>query len=73
LYICNINIQKATIYSGLEGSRTPVQKPIPDSSTSVVCYLDFPQQPENKHSDYLSSFMIRTYTQSLVYAVSYIV
>ena len=58
--------------SGLDGSRTRVQKPFHDSSTSVVCYLKFPWQIENKHPRCLSSFIIRPYTQSLMYVVSHI-
>ena len=59
--------------SGLDGSRTRVQKPIPCPSTSVVCYLTFPPPHENKHPCGFSSFMIRPQVQSLACVVSHIV
>ena len=59
--------------SGAEGNRTPVRKPIPCSSTIIVCYLTFPLPHGNRHSCGFSSFMIRPCTQSLVHVVSHIV
>jgi len=59
--------------SGLDGSRTRVQKPIPCPSTSVVYYLTFPPPHENKHPCGFSSFMIRPQVQSLACVVSHIV
>ena len=67
IYMCD------SLFSGLEGSRTPVRKPIPCPSTSVVYRLTFPPQPEDKHPDCFSSFMIRPLTQSFASVVSYIV
>ena len=59
--------------SGAEGNRTPVRKPIPCSSTIIVGYLTFPLPHGNRHSCGFSSFIIRPYTQSLMYVVSHIV
>ena len=35
--------------SGVDGSRTRVQKPIPCPSTIIVCFLTFPSSNGNKH------------------------
>ena len=59
--------------SGAEGNRTPVRKSIPCSSTIIAGYLTFPPPHENRHPCGFSSFMIRPYTQSLMYVVSHIV
>ena len=59
--------------NGAEGNRTPVRKSIPCSSTIIAGYLTFPPPHENRHPCGFSSFMIRPYTQSLMYVVSHIV
>ena len=59
------------IYSGLDGSRTRVQKPIPGPSTSVVCNLTFPPHGSYKQDTCFSSFMIRPLPQSFGNVVSY--
>ena len=59
--------------SGLEGSRTPVQKPIQCPSTIIDGFsglLPFPPPTENSQSIGLSSFMIRPRGQSLPRVVS---
>lgn len=61
----------STFFSGLDGSRTRVQKPIPCPSTSVVYSLTFPPPHENKHPCGFSSFMIRPQVQSLACVVSH--
>ena len=66
-----INDSKHFNLSGPEGSRTPVQKPIPCPSTSIVSYLTFPPLSGNRHPDSFSSFMIRPSVQSLADVVSY--
>ena len=58
-------------FSGVDGSRTRVQKPIPCPSTSVVYSLTFPPPHENKHPCGFSSFMIRPQVQSLACVVSH--
>ena len=58
-------------FSGVDGSRTRVQKPIPCPSTSVVYFLTFPPRPGNKHPEHFSSFMLRPYAQSFAYVVSH--
>ena len=45
--------------SGVDGSRTRVQKPIPCPSTIIVCFLTFPPSNGNKHPFDFGSFMIR--------------
>ena len=58
---------------GLEGSRTPVQKPIQCPSTIIDGFsgsLPFPPQAENSQSTCFSSFMIRPRGQSLPRVVS---
>ena len=55
---------------GPDGDRTRVQKSIPCSSTSVVCYLSFPLRRESRHPCRVSSFILRTMQQSLCTAVS---
>ena len=65
--------------SGVEGSRTPVQKPIPCPSTIIVRYLRrsfsciFPPLPDNERSGRFGSFMVRPRGQSLARVVSHIV
>lgn len=59
--------------NGPEGNRTPVRKPIPCSSTIIVCYLSFPPSSGSRHPDDFSSFIIRPPGQSLPGVVSYIV
>ena len=61
------------IFNGPEGNRTPVQKPIPCSSTIIVRFLTFPPLDENEHSSGFSSFILRPHTQSFACVVSYIV
>ena len=56
---------------GPEGSRTPVRKPIPCSSTIIVDCLTFPPVHENQHPCTFSSFMIRPASQSFDTVVSY--
>lgn len=58
-------------YGGDEGSRTPVRKPIPCSSTIIVDCLTFPPVHENQHPCTFSSFMIRPASQSFDTVVSY--
>ena len=58
------------LISGPEGNRTPVRKPIPCSSTIIVCYLEFPPAPGNRHPDSFGSFMIRPRAQSFARVVS---
>ena len=60
-------------FSGVDGSRTRVQKPIPCPSTSVVYYLTFPLPHDNKQPCGFSSFMIRPMAQSFANVVSHIV
>ena len=60
-----------TTNNGAEGNRTPVRKPIPCSSTIISCSFTFPPPYENKHPYGFSSFMLRPYTQSLIYVVSH--
>ncbi len=55
---------------GVEGSRTPVQKPIHRPSTIVVRRLGFPLSYGGARSYDFGSFMIRPYTQSFAYVVS---
>ena len=59
------------IISGLDGSRTRVQKPIPGPSTSVVCSFTFPPHISYKQDICFSSFMIRPLPQSFGNVVSY--
>ena len=59
--------------SGLDGSRTRVQKPIPCPSTSLVYAFTFPLQPRHKQRGCFSSFIIRPWGQSLSHVVSHIV
>ena len=56
---------------GPEGSRTPVRKPIPCSSTIIVDCLTFPSVHGNQHPCTFSSFMIRPASQSFDTVVSY--
>ena len=56
---------------GPEGSRTPVRKPIPCSSTIIVDCLTFPPVHGNQHPCTFSSFMIRPASQSFDTVVSY--
>ena len=56
---------------GGEGSRTPVRKPIPCSSTIIVDCLTFPPVHGNQHPCTFSSFMIRPASQSFDTVVSY--
>ena len=60
-------------FSGLDGSRTRVQKPIPCPSTSVVHNLTFPLQFRYEHRNCFSSFIIRPRVQSFARVVSHIV
>ena len=60
-------------FTGLDGSRTRVQKPIPCPSTSVVYSYTFPPPRRNKQPRDFSSFIIRPYAQSFAYVVSHIV
>ena len=62
-----------TTGSGLDGSRTRVQKPIPCPSTSVGCHLTFPLPSGDRHPGGFSSFMIRPLAQSLANVVSHMV
>ena len=55
---------------GVDGSRTRVQKPIPRPSTIVVHLLGFPTPDSGGQLSGFGSFIIRTYAQSFVYAVS---
>ena len=65
--------------SGVEGSRTPVQKPIPCPSTIIVRYSGrtfsrlFPPGSDNEQSVPFGSFMVRPRGQSLARVVSHIV
>ena len=65
--------------NGVEGSRTPVQKPIPCPSTIIVRYPGrsfsrlFPPVADNEQSAIFGSFMIRPRGQSLARVVSHIV
>ena len=65
--------------SGVDGSRTRVQKPIPCTSTIIVRYPGracpdlFPHRVGNEQPSLLSSFMIRPRAQSLTRVVSHIV
>ena len=61
----------SSAFYGPEGNRTPVRKPIPCSSTIISCSFTFPPPYENKHPYGFSSFMLRPYTQSLIYVVSH--
>ena len=58
-------------FYGPEGSRTPVRKPIPCSSTIIVDCLTFPPVHGNQHPCTFSSFMIRPASQSFDTVVSY--
>ena len=58
-------------FSGPEGNRTPVQKPIPCSSTIIVRSLTFPPPDENEHPSGFGSFILRPHTQSFACVVSY--
>ena len=58
-------------FSGPEGSRTPVRKPIPCSSTIIVDCLTFPPVHGNQHPCTFSSFIIRPASQSFDTVVSY--
>ena len=70
-------VSKHSLTNGVDGSRTRVQKPIPCTSTIIVRYLArtcfglFPREVGNEQPSSLSSFIIRPYTQSLVYVVSH--
>ena len=57
--------------SGLDGSRTRVQRPIPGPSTSVVYVLTFPPCISHKQDLHFSSFIIRPLPQSFGNVVSY--
>lgn len=57
--------------SGLDGSRTHVQKPFHRSSTIIADYLTFPLTDEKQHPSVFSSFMLLLHTQSFVYRVPY--
>ena len=67
--------------SGVDGSRTRVQKPIPCPSTIIVCCSavralcgpQFHHRPANRLPNRISSFMIRPCGQSLPHVVSHIV
>ena len=59
--------------NGIDGNRTRVQRPLHRTSTSVVFAFTFPPRHPQRHGCRFSSFIIRLYTQSLVYIVSYIV
>lgn len=67
-------------FSGVDGSRTRVQKPIPCPSTIIVCLFaaglapaPFPPESGSRHPDPFGSFMIRLQGQSLTCIVSHIV
>ena len=57
--------------NGVGGSRTRVQKPIPCTSTIIVCSLTFPPLHENKHPYRFSSFINLSPTQSFACDVPY--
>ena len=59
------------LFSGPDGNRTRVQKPIPCSSTIIVRYFSFPPPDENEHSPGFGSFILRPHAQSFAYVVSY--
>ena len=61
------------VASGIDGNRTRVQRSLHRTSTSVVFAFTFPPRHPQRHGCRFSSFIIRLYTQSLVYIVSYIV
>ena len=73
LYTINIIYRVRLSFSGLDGSRTRVQKPIPCPSTSVVHNLTFPLQFRYEHRNCFSSFIIRPRVQSFARVVSHIV
>lgn len=66
-------IMDGFLNSGPGGNRTRVQTGIPCTSTIIVHSLTFPPPDGNEHPAGFSSFMIRPYTQSLIYVVSYII
>ena len=55
---------------GVEGSRTPVQKPVHRPSTIIVHLLRFPPPDSDRRLSGFGSFILRTYAQSFAYAVS---
>ena len=59
-------------FSGVDGSRTRVQKPIRRPSTIIVHLLGFPLPDSDRRLSGFGSFMIRTYAQSIAYAVSHL-
>ncbi len=59
--------------NGPGGNRTRVQTGIPCTSTIIVHSFTFPPPAGNEHPSGFSSFIIRPYTQSLIYVVSYII
>ena len=59
-------------FHGPEGNRTPVRKPIPCSSTIIVCSLKFPPASGNRHPGAFSSFILRPCAQSFAPVVSHI-
>ena len=66
-------LENQHFYDGPEGNRTPVRKPIPCSSTIIVCSLTFPPSAGSRHPADFSSFILRPYRQSLLHVVSYII
>ena len=64
-------------FSGVDGSRTRVQKPIPCPSTIIVIQFcdcsPFPLPDGGRRPSGFSSFMVRPWGQSLAHVVSYIV
>lgn len=61
------------LLNGADGIWTRVQKPIPCSSTIIVCSLTFPPSAGSRHPADFSSFILRPYRQSLLHVVSYII
>ena len=75
MLVCNEHkcVISFILIDGPGGNRTRVQTGIPCTSTIIVHSLTFPLPDGNEHPAGFSSFMIRPYTQSLIYVVSYII